>query len=161
MAISSLVDTWILLRDIELSGERNRAVYILKSRGMAHSNQIREFVLTSNGIELRDAYLGPAGVLTGSARLALEAQESADRLQQLQEVEQRKVEYQRKCAALEAQISVLRADLQAEQLTLAQLDRQEREREQALLQNERNMAVSRKTAPNDKALSRRASGGAK
>jgi len=161
MAISSLVDTWILLRDIELSGERNRAVYILKSRGMAHSNQIREFVLTSNGIELRDAYLGPAGVLTGSARLALEAQESADRLQQLQEVEQRKVEYQRKCAALEAQISVLRADLQAEQLTLAQLGRQEREREQALLQNERNMAVSRKTAPNDKALSRRASGGAK
>ena len=64
--ISSLIDTWLLLRDIELGGERNRGMYVLKSRGMAHSNQIREFLLTDHGIELKDVYVGPEGVLTGS-----------------------------------------------------------------------------------------------
>ena len=46
MGISSLIDTWILLRDIELNGERNRGMYVLKSRGTKHSNQIREFVIS-------------------------------------------------------------------------------------------------------------------
>jgi len=73
MSISSLIDTWLLLRDIEIGGERNRGLYILKSRGMAHSNQIREFILTDNGIQLLDVYVGPEGVLTGSARLSQEA----------------------------------------------------------------------------------------
>ena len=59
--ISSLIDTWILLRDVESSGERNRGLYIIKSRGMAHSNQIREYRLTGHGLELLDVYLGPAG----------------------------------------------------------------------------------------------------
>ncbi len=70
VTISSLIDTWLLLRDIELNGERNRGLYILKSRGMAHSNQIREFLLTENGVQLTEVYLGPEGVLTGSARLS-------------------------------------------------------------------------------------------
>src|SRR5262249_34962037 len=77
IGISSLVDTWILLRDIELGGERNRGVYVLKSRGMAHSNQIREFLLTSEGVRLRETYVGPEGILTGSMRLAQEARERA------------------------------------------------------------------------------------
>src|SRR5256885_13810972 len=77
LGISSLMDTWLLLRDIELNGERNRGLYILKSRGMAHSNQIREFLLTPNGIRLVDVYLGPEGVLTGSSRQAQEAREAA------------------------------------------------------------------------------------
>jgi circadian clock protein KaiC len=71
--ISSVIDTWLLLLDIELGGERNRGMYILKSRGMAHSNQIREFILSGHGVELKDAYVGPEGVLTGSMRLAQEA----------------------------------------------------------------------------------------
>ena len=75
VGLSSLIDTWLLLRDIELNGERNRGLYVLKSRGMAHSNQIREFLLTDRGIELQEVYLGPEGVLTGSARLAQEARE--------------------------------------------------------------------------------------
>ena len=75
--ISSLIDTWLLLRDIELGGERNRGMYVLKSRGMAHSNQIREFLLTDHGVELKDVYIGPEGVLTGSLRLAQEAREQA------------------------------------------------------------------------------------
>ena len=75
VGISSLMDTWMILRDIESSGERNRGIMILKSRGMAHSNQVREFLLTDNGIMLEDVYLGPAGVLTGAARTAQEAKE--------------------------------------------------------------------------------------
>ena len=75
VGISSLIDTWMLVRDIEVSGERNRGLYVLKSRGMNHSNQIREFILSSKGIKLVEVYLGPAGMLTGSARVALEEQE--------------------------------------------------------------------------------------
>ena len=78
--ISSLIDTWLLLRDIEIGGERNRGLYVLKSRGMAHSNQIREFKLTNNGIELLDVYVGPEGVLTGSARLSQETKDEAEQL---------------------------------------------------------------------------------
>ena len=73
--VSSLVDTWLLLRNVETNGERNRLLFVLKSRGTAHSNQVREFVLTGHGIELIDVYVGPAGMLTGSARLAQEAVE--------------------------------------------------------------------------------------
>src|SRR5579863_3095701 len=78
ISISSLIDTWILLRDIEIGGERNRGLHVLKSRGMAHSNQIREFILTPQGIELQPVYIGPSGVLTGSARVALEARDKAE-----------------------------------------------------------------------------------
>jgi len=74
--ICSLADTWILLRNIESGGERNRGLYILKARGIAHSNQIREFLLTDHGAELREVYLGEAGLLTGSARV----QDIIDRL---------------------------------------------------------------------------------
>ena len=75
--ISSLMDVWLLLYNRESNGEHNRQLYLLKSRGMAHSNQVREFVMSSDGIKLRDAYVGPEGVLTGSARLAQEAKDTA------------------------------------------------------------------------------------
>ncbi len=71
------MDTWLFMRDIELDGERNRALYVLKSRGMAHSNQLREFLLTEQGVDLLDVYVGPEGVLTGSSRLSQEARENA------------------------------------------------------------------------------------
>jgi len=111
MGISSLIDTWLYLRDIESGGERNRGLYILKSRGMAHSNQIREFLLTSHGIELEPAYIGPEGVLTGSARLT---QESRDRLAEVAREQdslrkRRTIEGRRR--ALKAQIEALAADL--------------------------------------------------
>src|SRR5579862_2603163 len=89
VAVSSLVDTWLLLRDLERDGERDRGLYVLKSRGMSHSNQIREFKLTSQGIELRDVYLGAGGFLTGSARLAQEVKDQAHALR-LQQDSQRK-----------------------------------------------------------------------
>ena len=77
MQISSLMDMWLLLYNREANGEHNRQLYLLKSRGMAHSNQVREFILSSEGIKLREAYVGPEGVLTGSARLAQEAKDKA------------------------------------------------------------------------------------
>ncbi len=75
--VSSLMDTWLLMKMIEVGGERNRALYVLKSRGMEHSNQIREFVLTNDGLRMLDVYLGPEGVLTGSARVSQEGREKA------------------------------------------------------------------------------------
>lgn len=75
--VSSLVDAWITVNDIEDNGERNKGLYIMKSRGMKHSNQIREFVITNEGLDLIDVYLGPDGILTGSAREAQELNEAA------------------------------------------------------------------------------------
>ncbi len=77
MGVSSLIDTWLLVRDLEFGGERNRGLYVIKSRGMAHSNQVREFSITSRGLALQDVYVGPEGVLTGSLRAAQEAREKA------------------------------------------------------------------------------------
>lgn len=103
VAISSLIDTWVLLRDIEASGERNRALYLLKSRGMAHSNQVREFLLTDGGAQLRDVYIGPAGILTGSARAAQEAlDEAAQRLRE-EEIGRRQRGFDPKRELLDAQ----------------------------------------------------------
>jgi circadian clock protein KaiC len=141
--ISSLIDTWILVRDIEAGGERNRGLYIIKSRGMAHSNQIREFRITGSGIELLDVYLGPAGVLTGSARVAQEVrerEEEAVRQRQMQR-QQSEVEAQRK--ALEAQIAALQAQLVTQDQALHQLAAEERAREAQLVASREAMARSR------------------
>jgi circadian clock protein KaiC len=137
--ISSLIDTWLILRDLESGGERNRGLMVLKSRGMAHSNQIREFLLSKNGIELQDVYIGPAGVLTGSARLVQEAQEEAEELQQRYALEEKRRQSERKRKMLEAQIAALQADIATEESELQQLIRQEelrrarRQREQAAM----------------------------
>src|SRR5581483_10422127 len=112
--VSSIVDTWLLLRDIELNGERNRAMYVLKSRGMHHSNQLREFLLTKKGIELLDVYVGSEGVLTGSARAALEAREKAAALTARQDADRRRRDRDRKRAALEAKIHALRKEFEIE-----------------------------------------------
>jgi len=112
--ISSLIDTWLLLRDIEIGGERNRGLYILKSRGMAHSNQIREFKLTNNGIELLDVYVGPEGVLTGSARLSRETKDQAEQLLRQQEIARKQFGIERKRESMETQIVVLRSEFEAE-----------------------------------------------
>ena len=109
VGVSSIIDTWLLLRDIELGGERNRGLYVLKSRGMKHSNQIREFVVTPEGIRLLDVYVGPEGVLTGSMRAAQEAREQAAALALRQEMEAKQREVERLRAALDLQ-SQNRAD---------------------------------------------------
>jgi len=142
--IASLIDTWLLLRDIEIGGERNRGAYILKSRGMAHTNQIREFLLTDHGVELRDVYVGPSGVLTGSARLVQEAQEKAVKTVREQEVESRQLELERKRSVLEAQIAALRAEFAVEEVASIKIIGQERAQEAQLAQERTDMGLSRK-----------------
>ena len=110
VGISSLTDTWILLRDLELNGERNRCLYVLKSRGMAHSNQIREFVLSRTGVHLLPGILGAGTVYTGSARVAQEARERAEALREQQQSEDRRKEFSAK-RNLESQIAALRSEL--------------------------------------------------
>jgi circadian clock protein KaiC len=143
VGISSLTDTWILLRDLESNGERNRVIYVLKSRGMAHSNQLREFVMTDRGIKLIPAYVGPSGVLTGSSRLSQEAKERSEALVRQQEIQRKQQEITRKRAALQAQIASLQAEFDAVEQEARQAIREEEEREEELKVDRANMARSR------------------
>jgi circadian clock protein KaiC len=120
--VSSVMDAWLLLRDVQDGAERNRVLHLLKSRGMAHSNQVREFLLTKHGAVLRDVYTGPSGaLLTGSARLALEAREVAEALVREQEMGGKQRELERKRARLEVSIAEQRAAFQVEQAEAAKM----------------------------------------
>jgi circadian clock protein KaiC len=129
VGISSLTDTWILLRDLELNGERNRCLYVLKSRGMAHSNQLREFVITGQGIRLLSVYIGPGGVLTGSSRVTQESAERAAAIQKQQEIERKQQDAARKRLTIQAQVAALQAELDAVEKEEKTLNRDDRERE--------------------------------
>jgi circadian clock protein KaiC len=118
--VSSLMDTWLLLKAVEVGGERNRALYVLKSRGMEHSNQIREFVLTNNGLRMLDVYLGPDGVLTGSARISQEGREKAAGTLRRQQLEGRGIELDRKREIFEARMTMLRAEFEVEEEVIQQ-----------------------------------------
>jgi len=144
VGMSSLMDTWILLRDIESNGERNRGIYILKSRGMAHSNQIREFKLSDTGVHLSDVYLGSAGVLTGSARAAQEAKEAFEARARRQEIDRKERALVRKRRALEAQISALRDEFEAEEEEIRTIVAQEETLEVSIDDQRREMAQVRK-----------------
>ncbi len=148
--ISSLIDTWILLRDIELSGERNRGMYVLKSRGMANSNQIREFILTDHGVELREAYIGSKGVLTGSARIAQEAEESAELLIRKKNLERRKREIEQKRNALKAQISALHFEFESQESEDIKMIEIEQDQIKRLKLDKLKMAESRHAVTNKK-----------
>ncbi|HLX06328.1 MAG TPA: circadian clock protein KaiC [Thermoanaerobaculia bacterium] len=115
VGISSLMDTWLLLRNFESAGERNRSLYVLKSRGMSHSNQVREFLLTEHGIELVDVCLGPEGVMVGSARKALEAQQRLAAAAGAREASWRRQELELKRQEMEARIATLRSEFTLEE----------------------------------------------
>jgi circadian clock protein KaiC len=142
--ISSLIDTWLLLRDIEIGGERNRGLYVLKSRGMAHSNQIREFKLTNNGIELLDVYVGPEGVLTGSARLSQETKDEAEKLLRHQEIGSKQFSLERRRDAKNAQIVLLQSEFAAEESEALKVISIEKARNDRFVQDKAKMAKSRK-----------------
>jgi circadian clock protein KaiC len=112
--IASLVDTWLQVKTIVGNGEHNRVLSVLKARGMANSNQIREFLITGQGIELADVYVGPEGVLTGSARQAQEAKERSAGVARTEHLEQRGVELERRRESLEAQVAALWRDFETE-----------------------------------------------
>ncbi|HEY7539883.1 MAG TPA: circadian clock protein KaiC [Methylomirabilota bacterium] len=141
--ISSIVDTWLLLVTLESNGERNRGIYVLKSRGMGHSNQIREFLLTDHGIELVDVYAGASGVLTGSARLTQQAQERAAEVAQRQEIERKERTLARLRTALEAELASLRAKFEAQQVDLATGIEEERARIARLRDDQKSIAEKR------------------
>ncbi|MBJ6108778.1 circadian clock protein KaiC [Hymenobacter sp. BT523] len=130
--VSSLVDTWISVRDLEGVGERNRGLSILKSRGMAHSNQVREFIVTDSGIELLDVVLGPTGIVTGASRLTQQLEEHAQALAAQQEAERRDRELARRRRMLEANIANLRTEFESVEEELRQISTHEQTRQEAL-----------------------------
>jgi circadian clock protein KaiC len=142
--ISSIVDTWLFVRELEMNGERNRALYVLKSRGMAHSNQLREFLLTNQGVDLLDVYVGQEGVMTGSSRLSQEAREKAAMLVRQQEVQRIARDRERKREALEARIVALRKEFEIEEQEAEKLGAEEILRERVLDEDRAAMAISRK-----------------
>ncbi len=111
--ISSLVDTWLLLRNHESDGERNRLMYVIKSRGSAHSNQVREFVLSEHGPDLVDVHVGGEGVLTGSARVEHARRLRAAEAERADTARRRRHELEQRAAAVEAEVARMRADVEA------------------------------------------------
>ncbi len=146
MGVSSLMDTWLLLRNIEFNGERNRTIFVRKSRGMPHSNQVREFVLSDSGIELVNVYLGGERVLTGSARVALEAQERAATTLRGQEHQLKLRQLAAKRKAIDARIVALRAEAVSETEELRLAMAQETLREEASGLDSGMMALQRRAA---------------
>jgi len=127
LGISSVIDTWVNLTNHEMGGERNRGINVLKSRGMDHSNQVREFLITARGVAIRDVYAPGGAVLMGSARAAQEAQDraAAKAREEALQVEQRRLAYRR--SALDAQIAALQAEREAEMLEFSsEIDADER-----------------------------------
>ncbi len=146
LGISSLMDTWLLLRDVQNGAERNRFFDVVKSRGMSHSHQMREFLLTDHGVELRDVYVGPSGLLlAGGARKTLEAQEKAQTLLRKQETESKKQNLERKRQAMEAQMAVLQAEFEVEQAGAVKTIGQDQTRAGVLADDRAQMARQRQS----------------
>ena len=130
--VSSLMDAWLLVKNIEANGERNRGLYILKARGIAHSNQVREFLLTDDGIELLDAYIGGEGVLMGSARSSQVARERAAEVERQQASERKQRELRRKQELYEAQLTALKSQYESERDALLRELAEEEQKQQSL-----------------------------
>jgi len=142
--ISSLADTWIRLRDTESGGERTRGMYILKSRGMPHSNQVREFLLTDKGVDIMDVYVGPEGFLTGSARVFGEAQEKAKDAALEQDAQMKERILERKRKEMKARITEIRAEFKTQEAAIKESIRQEKLRQNKASENRDAMARIRK-----------------
>jgi circadian clock protein KaiC len=141
--VSSLVDAWLQVRDIESNGERNRGLYIMKSRGMKHSNQVREFVITNTGLDLVDVYLGPDGVLTGSAREAQQLNETTGAVLRTHALTRKDREIQRKRTVLEAKIASLKEDFESVQEELNKSYLEEDLKKEVMEKNRRQLTKSR------------------
>ena len=142
-SVSSLMDTWISLSDIEANGERNRVLYLLKSRGMNHSKQLREYRLTGGGVEMIDAYIGPDGVLTGTARVVQEAREREAGVVRQKAIERRRRELARKRATIEREVAEKISALEAEESEVAMMLEEDEERERSFTDDRVRMAELR------------------
>jgi circadian clock protein KaiC len=150
--VSSLVDAWVLVRDMEANGERNRGMYLMKSRGMKHSNQVREFVISDAGLDLVDVYLGSEGVLIGSAREAQQLSEIAGEALRTHSVTRKDIEIQRKKKVLEAKIASLQEEFESVQDELNKTHVEERLKKEVMEKNRQELINKRnsKNADNGK-----------
>jgi circadian clock protein KaiC len=148
--VSSFVDTWLLLRDIESNGERNRVIHVLKSRGTKHSNQVREFVISDEGIHLIDVYMGPEGMLTGTARIVQMSRDESEAIKHRNGIASKQHKIENRQHILKAQIANLTEELRGEQEELQQIRQIQKERnvaeqhERTALQSSRNRGTSQK-----------------
>jgi circadian clock protein KaiC len=143
MHVSSLMDAWLVLKNVEGNGERNRTFSIIKSRGMAHSNQLREFVLSDKGIQLLDVYKGREGVFFGSARMAQESGESDNRLRRNEEIERKKREIESKRKLMEIEIEMLKEKYAREEVDMKILIGQDITREKTEEKTTKEIATQR------------------
>jgi len=150
MGVSSLMDTWLLLRNVESNGERNRLLFVLKSRGTAHSNQVREFLLTDHGVELADVYVGPGGVMTGSARVSQQARERSEQLEHEEQLMRRKRELTAQVVQGQAQLAVLQEDLAARQAELERIAGRETRLAADAQATRAALAAQRRADPDDR-----------
>lgn len=137
--VSSLMDSWLELQTIKVNGERNRILYVLKSRGMMHSNQVREFIVTSQGVNLVEVYLGEGKVLTGTERINQELQEQSADKKRRQLFELKKREFEREKHLLQAQITALQMQLSNQHQELTLIMEAEEEHQKRLLENRKFM----------------------
>ena len=140
VGVSSLMDAWILVKNIESNGERNRGLYVLKARGIGHSNQVREFRLTNHGMELIDAYVGSEGVVMGSARAAQAAYEAAAAIEREEARRRKQRELQRKQELYEAQLVALRGEYESERDQLIKELEEDQKRESMVASQRLEMA---------------------
>ena len=145
--VSSLVDAWILVRDIESNGERNRGLYIMKSRGMKHSNQVREFVITDKGLDLVDVYMSSDGILTGSAREAQQMLESTGEVMRTYALNRKDIQIERKRKVLEAKIASLQEEFESVQEELNK-SYVEDELKKEILEKNRSMIIEKRQNKN-------------
>ncbi len=143
VGVSSLIDTWLLLSVVRSGGERNRTLTIIKSRGMAHSNQSAEYRLGATGFEILDTYVGPSGVLTGSARLAKEAEDAASAIAHGDEIARQQEQQRRRHRIVEGRIAQLREELASEDAESARAISDEERRRDRLRAERQAMAASR------------------
>jgi circadian clock protein KaiC len=141
--VSSLMDSWIKLMNVEDNGERNRLLYVIKSRGTSHSNQVREYLITDTGIELVDAYIGAAGVLTGTARVMQQAHERATAERRREGFARRRRSIARRRQAIERQIAELRNTLDGEDEEAEALLLEEK-RDEAMLRQDRSLIAGQR-----------------
>src|SRR6476469_10289481 len=150
--VSSLVDAWVLVRDIENNGERNRGLYIMKSRGMKHSNQVREFIITNDGLDLVDVYLSPDGVLTGSAREAHKLLEETGVVLRKHAVTRKDKEIERKRMVLQAKIDSLKEEFESVQDELNKSYIEEDLRKEVMEKNRKQLSENRGNSNINKSL---------
>jgi circadian clock protein KaiC len=126
--ISTIADTWINLSYASQGGERNRALTIVKSRGTKHSNQVRELVLSNNGIALADVYTAGGEVLMGTLRWEKEAAERRAEEEKRAEAERKKIVLELTGAEINAKMQALKKELEANRAELERISGEEEDR---------------------------------